>query len=78
MATVVVLASESDGVLTSYFYSGVAEKLDSIFNLCIGYSKELENKKHKHSLRAFLNDIKTVEQMALLERLMKNKYDKKC
>ena len=73
MATVVVLASESDGVLTSYFYSGAAEKLDSIFNLCIGYSKELENKRYKHSLRAFMNDIKIVEQMGLLERLMTNK-----
>src|SRR5690625_2486734 len=73
MAAVVVLASESDGVLTSYFYSGAAEKLDSIFNLCIGYSKELENKKYKHSLRRFLNDIKIVEQMGLLERLMTNK-----
>ncbi len=73
MATVVVLASESDDVLTSYFYSGAAEKLDSIFNLCIGYSKELENKKYKHSLRAFMNDIKIVEQMGLLERIRKNK-----
>lgn len=73
MATVVVLASENDGVLTSYFYSGAAEKLDSIFNLCIGYSKELENKRYKHSLRAFMNDIKIVEQMGLLERLMTNK-----
>jgi len=72
MATVVVLASESDGVLTSYFYSGAAEKLNSIFNLCIGYSKELENKRYKHSLRAFLNDIKIVEQMGLLKRLKKN------
>lgn len=76
MATVVVLASESDNVLTSCFYSGAAKKLDSIFNLCIGYSKELENKKYKHSLRRFLNDIKIVEQMGLLERLMKNKYIK--
>ena|SRR5699024_6921369 len=73
MATVVVLASESDGVLTSYFYSGAAEKLDSILNLCIGYSKGLENKKHKHSLQRFMNDIKTVEKMGLLERLMKDK-----
>lgn len=72
MATVVVLASESDDVLTSYFYSGDAEKLDSIFNLCIGYSKELENKRYKHSLLEFMNDIKIVEQMGLLERLMRN------
>lgn len=64
---------KSDGVLTSYFYSGAAEKLDSIFNLCIGYSKKLENKRYKHSLRAFMNDIKIVEQMGLLERLMTNK-----
>lgn len=75
MATVVVLASESesDGVLTSYFYSGVAEKLDSILNLCIGYSNELENKKYKHSLRAFMNDIKIVERMGLLERIIESK-----
>jgi len=73
MATVVVLASESDDVLTSYFDSGAAEKLDSIFNLCIGCSKALENKRYKHSLRAFMNDIKIVEQMGLLEKLMKNK-----
>jgi len=73
MATVVVLASDSNGVLTSYFYSGDAEKLDSIFNLCIGYSKELENKKYKHSLQRIMNDIKIVEQMGLLERLMKNR-----
>lgn len=73
MATVVVLASESDGVLTSYFYSGAAEKLDSIFNLCMGYSKELENKRYEHSLQRFMNDIKIVEQMGLLERLMKKK-----
>ncbi|WP_246367078.1 hypothetical protein [Paraliobacillus salinarum] len=73
MATVVVLASESDGVLTSYFCSGNAEKLDSIFNLCLGYSKELEIKKYKRSLQRFMNDIKIVEQMGLLERLMKNK-----
>jgi|SRR5690625_604676 len=72
-ATVVVLASESEGLLTSYFYSGAAEKLDSIFNLCKGYSKELENKKYKHSLRAFMNDIKIVEQMGLLERLLMDK-----
>lgn len=75
MATVVVLTNESDDVLTSYFYSGAAEKLDSIFNLCIGYSKELENKKYKHSLRAFMNDIKIVEQMGLLERIRKNKEE---
>lgn len=73
MATVAVLASESDGVLTSYFYSGAAEKLDSIFNLCMGYSKELENKRYKQGLQRFMNDIKIVEQMGLLEKLMKNK-----
>lgn len=73
MATVAVLASESDGVLTSYFYSGAAEKLDSIFNLCMGYSKDLENKRYKQGLQRFMNDIKIVEQMGLLEKLMKNK-----
>ena len=71
MATVVVLASERDGVLTGYFYSGAAEKLDSIFNLCMGYSKELENNKYQHSLRRFMKDIKIVDQMGLLGKLMK-------
>jgi len=73
MATVVVLASENESVLTSYFFSGAGEKLDSIFNLCIGYSKDLENKKYKHSLQRFKRDIKTVEQMGMLERLMMDK-----
>lgn len=73
MATVVVLASESDGVLTKYFYSGTGEKLDSMFNLCLGYSKELEKKEYKVSLQRFMNDIKIVEQMGLLERIIRNK-----
>ncbi|HEY4602261.1 MAG TPA: hypothetical protein VIG73_13425 [Cerasibacillus sp.] len=70
-ATVVVLASENDGVLTSYFYSGLGEKLDSIFNLCLGYSKELEKTEYKNSLQRFVNDIKMVEQMGLLEKIKK-------
>lgn len=72
-ASLVVLASERDSVLTSYFYSGTAEKLDSLFNLCMGYSRELENKKYRHSLRRFMKDIKIVEQMGLLKRIMINR-----
>lgn len=72
-ATVVVLASENDGIFRRYFYGGANEKLDSIFNFRLGYSKELENKKYKLSLQRFMKDIKIVEQMGLLERLMKNK-----
>ncbi|MGG1864574.1 hypothetical protein ABEP22_00390 [Bacillus safensis] len=69
MATVVVLASENNGVLTNYFYSGNGERLDSIFNICLGYSTDLQKKEHKVSLQRFMNDIKIVEQMGLLEKL---------
>lgn len=47
MATVVVLASENNGELTNYFYSGFGERLDSIFNLCLGYSTDLQKKSRK-------------------------------
>src|SRR5699024_9327695 len=70
IATVIVLASEGGDILTSYFYSGTGEKLDSILNLCIGYSKELESKKYRHSLQRFKNDIKMVERMGLLHRIL--------
>ncbi|WP_144557733.1 hypothetical protein [Bacillus pumilus] len=70
MATVVVLASEDSGILTNYFYSGVGERLDCIFNLCLGYSSDLQKKENKVSLQQFMNDIKIVEEMGLLEKLM--------
>lgn len=47
MATVVVLASENNGVLTSYFYSGDGERLDRIFNICLSYSTDLQKKSIK-------------------------------
>ncbi|MFX0112489.1 hypothetical protein [Bacillus pumilus] len=68
MATVVVLASENNGILTNYFYSGVGERLDRIFNLCLGYSSDLQKKENKVSLQRFMNDIKIVEEMGLLEK----------
>ncbi|WP_111291940.1 hypothetical protein [Bacillus safensis] len=68
MAAVVVLASENNGVLTNYFYSGDGERLDSIFNICLGYSTDLQKKEHKVSLQRFMKDIKVVEQMGLLEK----------
>src|SRR5699024_2452747 len=70
IATVIVLASERGNLLTNYIYSGTGEKLDSILNLCIGYSEELENKKYRHSLQRFKNDIKMVERMGLLHRIL--------
>ncbi|WP_144474217.1 hypothetical protein [Bacillus pumilus] len=69
MATVVVLASENSGVLTNYFYSGVGERLDRIFNICLGYSTDLQ-KENKLSLERFMNDMKIVEQMGLLEKIL--------
>lgn len=68
MATVVVLASENNGILTNYFYSGVGERLDSIFNLCLGYSSDLQKKENKVSLQRFMNDLKIVKEMGLLEK----------
>ncbi|MCM3037020.1 hypothetical protein M3579_13710 [Bacillus pumilus] len=68
MATVVVLASENNGILTNYFYSGVGERLDCMFNLCLGYSSDLQKKENKVSLQRFMNDIKIVEEMGLLEK----------
>ncbi|MFX0564602.1 hypothetical protein [Bacillus pumilus] len=67
MATVVVLASENSGVLTNYFYSGVGERLDRIFNICLGYSSDLQKTENKVRLQRFMNDIKIVEEMGLLE-----------
>lgn len=66
VATVVVIASESS-VLTKYFYGGTAGKLDHIFHLCLGYSNE-----DKENLQQFMNDIKIVEQMGLLEKIIGN------
>lgn len=68
MATVVVLASENNGILTNYFYSGVGERLDCMFNLCLGYSSDLQKKENKVSLQRFMNDLKIVEEMGLLEK----------
>lgn len=70
MATVVVLASDKSGVLTNYYFSGVGERLDCIFNLCIGYSTDLQKKEHKVSLQRFMDDIKIVEEMGLLEKIV--------
>ena len=72
MATVVVLASKNDQILTTYFIAGRGGKLDSIFNLCLGYSKELEDHKFKASLQRFSNDIEVVKQMGLLEGIIGN------
>ncbi|AHL70628.1 hypothetical protein BW16_04070 [Bacillus pumilus] len=70
IATVVVLASENNGILTNYFYSGVGQRLDCIFNLCLGYSTDLQKKEHKVSLQRFMDDIKIVEEMGLLEKIV--------
>ncbi|WP_057913835.1 hypothetical protein [Peribacillus muralis] len=72
IATIVVLASTNSKILTSYFISGSAEKLNSILNLCIGYSKDLEFEEYKASLRNFKNDIEIVSQMGLLEKILGN------
>lgn len=72
MATIVVLASTNNKVLTTYFISGSAEKLNSILNLCIGYSKDLEYDEYKASLQNFKNDIEIVSQMGLLEKILGN------
>ncbi|MDM5286136.1 hypothetical protein [Peribacillus frigoritolerans] len=72
MATIVVLASTNNKILTTYFISGSAEKLKSILNVCIGYSKDLEYDKYKASLQNFKNDIETVSQMGLLEKILGN------
>ena len=72
MATVVVLASKNDQILTTYFIAGRGGKLDSILNLCLGYSKDLEDNKFKTSLQNFLNDIEVVKQMGLLEAIFGN------
>ncbi|MGG5181001.1 hypothetical protein ACQYAC_17150 [Bacillus sp. MM09(2025)] len=68
MATVVVLESEHSGVLTNYYFSGVGERLDCIFNLCLGYSSDLQKKENKVSLQRCMNDMKIVEEMGLLEK----------
>ncbi|WP_249317192.1 hypothetical protein [Bacillus sp. FJAT-50079] len=71
MAPVVVLASETDDILSTYFVAGhLGEKLYSILNLCLGYSKELEKEEYKESLQRFMNDIKRVEQMGLLGEII--------
>ena len=75
MATIVVLASENDQILTTYFTAGLGGKLNSILNLCQGYSKELEDKKFKASLQNFFNDIEVVKQMGLLEEIIGNVLD---
>lgn len=72
MATIVVLASTNNKILTTYFISGSAEKLNSILNVCIGYSKDLEYDEYKASLQNFKNDIETVSQMGLLEKILGN------
>lgn len=72
MATVVVLASKNDQVLTTYFIAGSGEKLNSILNLCLGYSKDLEDNKFENSLQNFLSDIEVVKQMGLLEEIIGN------
>jgi hypothetical protein len=72
MATVVVLASENEQILTTYFIAGSSEKLNSILNLCLGYSKDLEDNKFKASLQNFFNDIEVVKQMGLLEEIIGN------
>ena len=51
MAIVVVLASENEQILTTYFTAGSGEKVNSILNLCLGYSKDLEDNKFKISLK---------------------------
>lgn len=70
--TLIVLASKREGLLTSYFYTGASERLDSLFNLCMGYSRDLEKKKYKTSLERFLKDIRLVERMGLLDRIIDN------
>ena len=70
MATVVVLTSENDQVLTTYFTAGLGGKLNSILNLCLGYSKDLEDQKFKASLQSFISDIEVVKQMGLLEEII--------
>ena len=70
MATVVVLASENEQILTTYFTAGTADKVNSILNLCRGYSKDLEDNKFKTSLQNFFNDIEVVKQMGLLEEII--------
>ncbi|WP_058306248.1 hypothetical protein [Gracilibacillus massiliensis] len=72
MATVVVLASENDQILTTFFIAGSGEKLNSILNLCRGYSKDLENNEFKVSLQNFINDIEVVKQMGLLQEIIVN------
>ena len=72
MATIVVLASENDQILTKYFTAGLGGKLNSILNLCLGYSKDLEVNKFKASLQNFLNDIELVKQMGLLQTIIEN------
>ncbi|WP_339200757.1 hypothetical protein [Peribacillus sp. FSL P2-0133] len=72
MATIVVLASTNNKILTTYFISGSAEKLNSILNLCIGYSKDLEYDEYKASLQNFKNDIEIVSQMGLLDKILGN------
>ncbi|MFJ7362841.1 hypothetical protein ACIQWQ_01805 [Peribacillus frigoritolerans] len=72
MATIVVLASTNNKILTTYFISGFAEKLNSILNVCIGYSKDLEYDEYKASLQNFKKDIEIVSQMGLLEKILGN------
>lgn len=55
--------------MTNYFYSGDGERLDRIFNICLGYSTDLQ-KENKVSLERFMNDMKIVEQMGLLEKML--------
>lgn len=72
MASVVALASENNETLSTYFVATSTGKLDSIFNLCVGYTKDLEDKKFTASLQRFMKDIKIVEQMGLLEAITDN------
>ncbi|MEC5425835.1 hypothetical protein QGM71_20475 [Virgibacillus sp. C22-A2] len=69
-ATIVVLASENGQILTTYFIAGSGEKLNSILNLCLGYSKDLESNEFKVSLQNFIDDIEVVKQMGLLEEII--------
>lgn len=74
IAPVIALASETDDILSTYFIAGhPGEKLYSVFNLCLGYSRELEKEVYKESLQRFMNDIKIVEQIGLLEEIIESK-----
>ncbi|WP_226670349.1 hypothetical protein [Metabacillus litoralis] len=69
-ATIVALASDNSQILTTYFIAGSGEKLNSILNLCRGYSKDLENNEFKVSLQSFIDDIEIVKEMGLLDEII--------